>query len=163
MARARAAEFTVEQQLCFALHSATRAITCQYRQGLQAIGLTYSQYVVMLVLWEHQAVTLGFLCEQLHLDSGTLSPLLKRLERQGLVTRQRRVQDERILEIACTPAGAALRAQARDVQARVEQATGLSRAELASLRAQLQLLASRLRESPQMGARRGAELGAQAG
>jgi MarR family transcriptional regulator, organic hydroperoxide resistance regulator len=137
--------FTIDGQLCFALHSASRAMTACYRQGLEALGLTYSQYAVMLVLWQHEAVSMGSLCEQLHLDSGTLSPLLKRLEKQGRVTRRRRPEDERTLEIACTDEGRALREKAREVQQAVEEATGLDGAELAALREQLDELAGRLR------------------
>lgn len=145
MGRAKPASFTVDGQLCFALYSASRAMTACYRPGLEALGLTYSQYLVMLVLWERGQITLGWLCEQLHLDSGTLSPLLKRLERQGMITRRRRVEDERTLEIACTPAGANLYEPARAVQAQVERATGLDPTELARMRGDLQLLAARLR------------------
>ena len=137
--------FTIDGQLCFALHSASRAMTACYRQGLEELGLTYSQYAVMLVLWQHEAVSMGSLCEQLHLDSGTLSPLLKRLEKQGRVTRRRRPEDERTLEIACTDEGRALREKARDVQQDVEAATGLDGGELAALREQLDELAARLR------------------
>ncbi len=137
--------FTIDGQLCFALHSASRAMTACYRQGLEELGLTYSQYAVMLVLWQHEAVSMGSLCDQLHLDSGTLSPLLKRLEKQGRVTRRRRPEDERTLEIACTDEGRALREKARDVQRGVEEATGLDGGELAALREQLNELAGRLR------------------
>ncbi len=137
--------FTIDGQLCFALHSASRAMTACYRQGLETLGLTYSQYAVMLVLWQEEAVSMGSLCEQLHLDSGTLSPLLKRLEKQGRVTRRRRPEDERTLEIACTEEGRALREKARDVQREVERATGMESGELGALREQLNELAERLR------------------
>ena len=137
--------FTIDGQLCFALHSASRAMTACYRQGLEELGLTYSQYAVMLVLWKQEAVSMGSLCEQLHLDSGTLSPLLKRLEKQGRVTRRRRPEDERTLEIACTDEGRALREKARAVQGEVERVTGLDGVELAALREQLNDLAGRLR------------------
>jgi MarR family transcriptional regulator, organic hydroperoxide resistance regulator len=136
--------FTLNGQLCFAAHSASRALTAHYRRGLDEIGLTYTQYVVMLVLWERGPVGMGTLCEELHSDSGTLSPLLKRLEKQGLVTRRRGVEDERTLEIACTQAGLDLYEPARKVQAAVEDATGLDGPELAALREDLTLLASRL-------------------
>ncbi|MGH3491649.1 MAG: MarR family winged helix-turn-helix transcriptional regulator [Sciscionella sp.] len=152
MRRAESSSFTVSGQLCFAAYSASRAITASYRAGLAAIGLTYSQYVVMLVLWEHDSVTLGYLCEQVHLDSGTLSPLLKRLERQGWITRRRRLQDERTLEVACTRAGAELSERAQAVQHSVELATGLTPAEVARLRDELQELAARLRANPEFDA-----------
>ena len=139
--------FTIDGQLCFALHSASRAMTACYRQGLEELGLTYSQYAVMLVLWQQDAVSMGSLCDQLHLDSGTLSPLLKRLEKQGRVTRRRRPEDERTLEIACTEEGRALREHARVVQREVERATGMSSSELSALRDQLAGLAGRLRSA----------------
>jgi DNA-binding MarR family transcriptional regulator len=145
MADTPGSSFTVEGRLCFALHSASRAMTGCYRPLLEAVGLTYSQYTVMLVLWEHGTVTLGRLGEQLYLDSGTLSPLLKRLEAQGVVTRRRRRDDERIVEIRLTTAGAELEAKAQAVQGRVEEATGLTELELATLRDDLQRLAARLR------------------
>ncbi|NMO88446.1 MarR family winged helix-turn-helix transcriptional regulator [Actinomycetospora sp. TBRC 11914] len=136
---------SIDEQLCFAMVSASRAMTACYRQGLEELGLTYSQYAVMLVLWEQEAVTMGSLCEQLHLDSGTLSPLLKRLERQGLLTRRRRPEDERTLEIAPSEEGVALREKARGVQRDVEFATGMDGAEIAALRDQLTELDTRLR------------------
>jgi MarR family transcriptional regulator, organic hydroperoxide resistance regulator len=135
----------IDEQLCFAMVSASRAMTACYRQGLEDLGLTYSQYAVMLVLWEQEAVTMGSLCEQLHLDSGTLSPLLKRLEKQGLLTRRRRPEDERTLEIAPSAEGVALREKAREVQREVELATGLSAVEIAALRDELTDLDARLR------------------
>lgn len=143
-------DFVLDEQLCFALHSASRAMTGCYRPLLDDIGLTYSQYAVMLVLWEHGSVTLGSLCGRLQLDSGTLSPLLKRLETEGLITRRRRVEDERTMQLSLTPAGWAVRDRAAAAQARVQEATGLSRAELASMRQDLHALAARLREAKLM-------------
>lgn len=136
---------TLDEQLCFPLHSATRAIVGCYRPGLDAIGLTYSQYLVMLVLWERGAVSVGHLGEELFMDSGTLSPLVKRLEARELVTRRRRLDDERVVEVEATAAGAALLPHAERVQAEVAAATGLDVAELADLREQLCALARRLR------------------
>lgn len=145
MARSDRPGFTLEMQLCFALHDASRAMTGAYRPLLERIGLTYSQYAVMLVLWEHGSVSLGFLSAQLHLDSGTLSPLLKRLEAQGALTRQRRIEDERTMQVTLTPAGWSLRSAAAAAQAEVERATGLSPDELAAMRDDLTRLAARLR------------------
>jgi DNA-binding MarR family transcriptional regulator len=136
---------SIDEQLCFAMVSASRAMTACYRQGLEDLGLTYSQYAVMLVLWEQEAVTMGSLCDQLHLDSGTLSPLLKRLEKQGLLTRRRRPEDERTLEITPPAEGFALRERAREVQREVERATGMDGHEVAALRDQLTELDARLR------------------
>ena len=134
----------LEHQLCVALYSASRAITGCYRPLLEEIGLTYSQYTVMLVLWEHESITMRALGEALHLDSGTLSPMLKRLEQAGLVTRQRGVDDERTLHITITAKAQRLQAQAARVQRTVEEATGLDRSALASLRDQLGELSDRL-------------------
>lgn len=136
----------LDMQLCFALQSAARAIVATYRPGLDALGVTYSQYTVLLVLWERGPVTLGDLGRALHTDSGTLSPLLKRLEAQGLVTRRRGVEDERVLEVAPTAAAERLRAPVVAVQRGVADATGLGDADLADLRDELNALTARLRD-----------------
>ena len=138
-------DFVLDEQLCFALHTASRAMTGCYRPLLDEIGLTYSQYAVMLVLWELDSVPLGLLCSRLQLDTGTLSPLLKRLEAEGLVLRRRRREDERTMQLTLTPAGRALRDRAAAAQARVRSAAGLDDAELAALRDDLHALAARLR------------------
>ena len=135
----------LDNQLCVALYDASRAIVGCYRPLLDRIGLTYSQYVVLLVLWEHDAMTLRDLGHEVHLDSGTLSPLLKRLEANGVVTRQRSAADERVLEVALTEKGRALYDDAVRVQAQVEEMTGLAPAELAELRDSLRALTARLR------------------
>ena len=127
--------FTLDRQLCFALTSASRAISNCYRPFLEQIGLTYTQYVVMLVLWEHRTVSQSYLNDCTQLDSGTLSPLLKRLQNRG----------QRTVQISLTPAGAALWEDAFHAQARVEGATGLARDELARLRDELSALSLRLR------------------
>lgn len=116
-----------------------------YRPLLDDIGLTYSQYAVMLVLWERQETTMRELGVALHLDSGTLSPLVKRLERLGLITRTRDPHDERILEVAITDAGRVLRPRAAAAQRSVEAMTSLDRAELARMRDELNTLADRMR------------------
>jgi DNA-binding MarR family transcriptional regulator len=97
------------------------------------------------VLWEHDTVDFARLCTELHLDSGSLSPVVKRLEANGLLTRHRRAADERTVEVRCTPQGHAVRAPAVDVQRRVEDATGLSRDELVRLRDDLNDLGARMR------------------
>lgn len=140
--------FTLDDQICFALYSASRAMTGAYRDGLSRVGLTYTQYVVLLLLWEHHSLPLSKLCERLHLDSATLSPLLKRMAQQHLVTRRRSPDDERVMQITCTAAGYELRDRVREVQAEVELATGLSGPELATMRADLHRLAARLRDRP---------------
>ncbi len=141
----------LEHQLCVALYNATRAITGCYRPLLDEIGLTYSQYTVMLVLWERDTTTLRDLGAALHLDSGTLSPMLKRLERSGLVTRTRGVDDERMLHVAITDAGRRLQPGASAAQSCVEQTTGLDADALAALRDQLNDLAARTRAEPAIG------------
>ena len=95
----------LDDQLCFALYAASRAVTARYRPMLDEIGLTYPQYLVMMLLWESDHQTVGQLGSRLALDSGTLSPLLKRLTAAGLVTRHRRVEDERSVSIALTDKG----------------------------------------------------------
>lgn len=124
----------LEQQLCFDVYAASRAINKAYRPLLEALSLTYPQYLVMLVLWEHEAQTVKQLGEQLQLDSGTLSPLLKRLESAGFLQRQRRASDEREVEVQLTELGRALRQQASNVPASIFQAIGLSAAEYVQLK-----------------------------
>jgi DNA-binding MarR family transcriptional regulator len=105
----------LDRQLCFALYGAANRVTRLYRPMLEALGLTYPQYLVMLVLWEASPRTVGALGEALDLESSTLTPLLKRMESQGLVVRARDPEDERRVVITLTQAGAALREQARSV------------------------------------------------
>jgi DNA-binding MarR family transcriptional regulator len=102
----------LDDQLCFALYAASRAMTARYRPHLDALGLTYPQYLVMIVLWDEGPATVSALGERLRLDSGTLSPLLKRLEASELITRVRRADDERSVEISASAKGHLLRDQA---------------------------------------------------
>lgn len=128
----------LDNQLCFALYSASRAVTRAYGPLLADLGLTYPQYVTMLALWEQDGpTTVGDLGSRLHLDSGTLTPLLKRLEQAGLVTRERDAQDERRVLVALTTAGRALRQRAQDIPRRLLEQTSLDPAELVALRDQL--------------------------
>ena len=139
----------LEQQLCFDVYAASRAINKAYRPLLEALGLTYPQYLVMLVLWEHEAQTVKQLGQQLQLDSGTLSPLLKRLESAGLLQRQRRSSDEREVEIQLTEAGRTLRQQASNVPASIFQALGLTATDYFELKRLLrQVMASVEATSP---------------
>ena len=135
----------LDDQLCFALYAATNQITRAYRPLLESIGLTYPQYLVMLVLWESGTSTVSRLGERLELDSGTLSPLLKRLEALGLVVRGRSERDERVVEVALTPAGDAMRSQAPHITEQICAATGLPPAELMELQGQIAALAQRVR------------------
>lgn len=135
----------LDDQLCAALYNASRAMTGCYRPLLDTIGLTYSQYLVMMILWERDEVTMGHLGELLHLDSGTLSPLVKRLEGMGHLIRRRRPEDERTVLLTVTPSGARLHDRAAAVQREVEAVTGLDRAALVALRDQLNALADTMR------------------
>lgn len=135
----------LDNQVCFALYSTSLAMTKLYKPLLDAIGLTYPQYLVMLVLWEQDGPTVSELGERLFLDSGTLTPLLKRLASQGLVTRTRDADDERVVRIALTAAGRALRRRAVDVPRQMLCHMALDLPELARLRAQLTDLGDRLR------------------
>ncbi len=137
----------LDDQLCFGLYSASRAVTGLYRQLLEPLGLTYPQYLVMLVLWERGAVPVGQLAGALQLDYGTLSPLLKRLEAQGAVRRVRRPEDERSVLVELTDDGAAMRERARRVPTAVGRAMGLSREELATTRAVLARLTGSVAEA----------------
>ena len=134
----------LEDQLCFALYAASRAMTARYRPLLDAIGLTYPQYLVMMLLWEEDNQTVGQLGARLSLDSGTLSPLLKRLTTAGRVTRHRRVEDERSVAIVRTDAGRALREKADAISEDIICALDLDRAEFADLKAKLNLVAERV-------------------
>ena len=134
----------LDHQLCFALYSASLAMTKRYKPLLEALGLTYPQYLVMLVLWEHSGVTVSQLGERLFLDSGTLTPLLKRMEAAGLVQRIRSVQDERRVQLTLTAAGRRLKASAGRVPSCVVQAAGCPLPELVELTRQVQALRTRL-------------------
>ncbi|MGH3736248.1 MAG: MarR family winged helix-turn-helix transcriptional regulator [Micromonosporaceae bacterium] len=138
-------DLKLDQQVCFALYAASRATTQLYRPVLDRLGLTYPQYLVMLVLWERGPVTVKELGTALELDSGTLSPLLKRLEATGLVTRRRRADDERSVEIRLTDRGDALRQPAAGVPRKIAAATGLDAAALRTLRDQLTAVTRTLR------------------
>ena len=138
----------LENQLCFALYTASRLLTRAYRPHLEKLGLTYPQYVALLVLWEAdrdgEKLTVSALGERLHLDSGTLTPLLKRLEESGLVTRRRGTVDERRLEIGLTDAGRSLKRRAIDVPIGVLRDTGTPIAEVLELKDLLRAFIDRL-------------------
>eukprot|EP01030_Chromulinospumella_sphaerica_P000812 gene812-794_t len=136
----------LDNQVCFALYSASLAMTKLYKPLLDRIGLTYPQYLVMLVLWEQDGVTVSELGERLFLDSGTLTPLLKRLEAQGQIARLRDVQDERRVRITLTAEGRALRDQAEAIPQCVLQSSQCSVAELTALTIELKQLRDRLSE-----------------
>ena len=135
------ASLNLEAQLCFALYAATNQIVRAYRAPLAALGLTYPQYLAMLVLWEQGAQTVKGLADRLALDSSTLTPLLKRLEAAGLVDRARNDADERVVRVSLTPKGRALQQPVAEVQRRVACKTRLSDVDFTKLRAQLKDLA----------------------
>lgn len=138
----------LENQLCFALVTAARNVVAIYRPILEPLGLTHPQYLVMLALWERAPRTLNDLAADLALDPATASPLVKRLEAEGLVARQRSAEDERRLEITLTPAGSALRERAVEVPHRVMAAVGMGVAEIAALRDGLGAFAGRRPDLP---------------
>nr|WP_305087461.1 MarR family transcriptional regulator [Pseudomonas kuykendallii] len=135
----------LDQQVCFKLYAASRAVIRGYKPMLDALGLTYPQYLAMMVLWEWQASdpgqpTVKALGQRLMLDSGTLTPLLKRLEQLGLVRRQRAVRDEREVHLGLTEAGLALRGQVPPVQQRLHCMADVDAGELIELRERLDRL-----------------------
>ncbi|WP_311223055.1 MULTISPECIES: MarR family transcriptional regulator [unclassified Acidovorax] len=138
----------LDNQVCFALYSASLAMTKLYKPLLDAIGLTYPQYLVMLTLWERDGLTVSELGERLFLDSGTLTPLLKRLEASGHVSRLRDMQDERRVRITLTPQGRALRQQAERIPPCVLESTQCTLPELTALTQQLTTLRARLGHPP---------------
>ena len=137
----------LDHQLCFAMYSASLAMTKVYKPLLAPLGLTYPQYLVMLVLWEGDGITVSQLGERLTLDSGTLTPLLKRLEALGFVQRLRDAADERRVLLQLTPAGRRLKARAVAVPQAVACATACDLSEVSALAQQLQRLRDRLIDS----------------
>ena len=127
----------LDKQLCFALYSASLAMTKVYKPLLAPLGLTYPQYLVMLALWEEDAQTVSQLGDKLALDSGTLTPLLKRLESQGQLSRERDVEDERRVIVRLTSAGRHLRVQARRIPPEIGRASGCELGEIVELTRQL--------------------------
>ena len=131
-------------QLCFAIYSTAHAFNRFYKPLLDRLGLTYPQYLVMLVLWERDGVPVKDIGERLFLDSGTLTPLLKRLEAAGLVKRTRSTEDERQVLVALTPQGQALKEKARGVPQSILEASECSVAELVALKSEIVSLRDRL-------------------
>src|SRR3984885_10735620 len=151
MARKQAAEkhaadplLQLGNQLCFAIYSAGHAFNRVYKPLLDRLGLTYPQYLVMLVLWERDGVAVKEIGERLHLDSGTLTPLLKRLEQAGLIKRTRSTQDERQVLIGLTAQGQALKDKARAVPPSILAASQCSIAELSAVKDEIVALRDRL-------------------
>ncbi|MDC8774013.1 MarR family winged helix-turn-helix transcriptional regulator [Roseateles albus] len=149
VARSSADEWLhLDRQLCFALYASSLAMTKQYKPLLAALGLTYPQYLVMLLLWESDGVSVSNLGQRLSLDSGTLTPLLKRLENNGLINRRRALDDERRVDIFLSEAGNALRVRARQIPPQMACATACTLEELQSLTQRLHQLRQQLNNSP---------------
>jgi DNA-binding MarR family transcriptional regulator len=148
-----AASLALDDQICFALYSAARAVTRAYAQLLKPLGITYPQYLTLLVLWEQSGVSVTDIGERLGLDSGTLTPLLKRMEQQGMVRRIRSEEDARVVHVQLTPGGRALKAKVKAVPAALLCRTGYDlddekgRAALLSLKKKLAALTARLHEA----------------
>jgi DNA-binding MarR family transcriptional regulator len=146
MARKQAADLMLrlDNQICFAIYSTAHAFNRVYKPLLDRLGLTYPQYLVMLVLWERDGVPVKDIGERLFLDSGTLTPLLKRLEAAGLIKRTRSTEDERQVLIALTSQGQALRERARTVPQAILATSACSITELSALKNELVALRDRL-------------------
>lgn len=142
-------ELRLDKQLCFALYGAAHAFTRAYKPLLSPLGLTYPQYVVMMALWEEDDLSVKALGEKVGLDSGTLSPLLKRLEQIHYVARRRDVTDERVVFITLTAEGRALKSRALEVFASIGNQTGCDIGEIESLRDSLKRLKGHLEAIPE--------------
>ncbi|MBB1462605.1 MarR family transcriptional regulator [Vibrio splendidus] len=134
----------LDNQVCFALYSASNAMSRAYQPLLKALDLTYLQYIVMMVLWEEKEINVKALGAKTHLDSGTLTPLLKRLEAKGYVLRTRSIEDERVRVITLTPAGVELKEQAQTVPVEMLCLSKMNEDELKSLKAQCEQLLGNL-------------------
>lgn len=124
----------LENQLCFPLYSAAKEVVRRYRPFLDPLGLTYTQYITMMVMWEHKSLSVGRIGELVNLDSGTLTPMLKKMEAAGLVKRCRSKADERELIVSITEKGEQLRAQALDIPEKMGSCTSLTTEEALQLR-----------------------------
>jgi len=142
-----AEEKKLERQLCFAVYSTAHAFTRAYKPILDKVGLTYPQYLVMLVLWEKAELPVKTIGEQLDLDSGTLSPLLKRLEQNGLIKRTRDSRDERQVIVSLTPKGQAMRGEVNTIMSSIGEAIGCTLEEMAVMRDMLTRLRGNLNAS----------------
>lgn len=141
------ADLLLDNQLCFALYSTSLLMTKTYKPLLQALGLTYPQYLAMLVLWENDGITVSEISARMLTDPGSLTPLLKRLEGEGLLQRVRSSQDERVVQLHLTEKGRALQEQAKALPACILKSSGLSLEQLASLKEELVELRGHLQNS----------------
>ena len=117
----------LDAQLCFPLYAASRKIVSLYTPHLKPLGITYTQYIMFLVLWEGDGITVGELCKKLRLDTGTVTPMLKNTERQGLIKRTRSAEDERVVVITLTEEGRALYKKAKDIPAKIGACVNLDK------------------------------------
>jgi len=129
----RYAGLKLENQLCFPLYAASRAVIKQYTPHLKPLGLTYTQYITMMVLWDKKCVSVGELCETLFLDSGTLTPLLKKMETEDYITRERSREDERVVMVRITEKGEELKDKAVEIPSKVGNCITLSKEDAKSL------------------------------
>ena len=139
----------LENQLCFPLYACAKEVVRRYRAPLEPLGLTYTQYIVMMTLWQHGDMTEGELGRIIHLDSGTLAPLLKRLEKQALIARQRLAGNERKLLLSLTERGRALKQEAEKVPCAMENCIPLEKHELMQLKTLLTKAISLMTEKPE--------------
>ena len=116
----------LNNQVCFPLYACSKELVSQYGPHLKKLGLTYTQYIVMMVMWEHKSINVTEIGRLLYLDSGTLTPVLKKLEQKGLITRTRCKSDERCLDVSITNEGEALKEKAAKVPAKIASCLGLS-------------------------------------
>ena len=126
-------QLLLDSQLCFPLYAAARKVVNHYTPYLKPLGITYTQYIVLLALWEEKSTTVGELCSRLYLDNGTVTPLLKKMEEAGLVNRSRSAQDERVVTVAVTEKGWQLREKVKDVPFQVGSCVPLEQDEAFTL------------------------------
>lgn len=126
-------QLRLDRQLCFPLYAAARRIVSLYTPYLGELGITYTQYIAFLVLWEEKSISVGRLCERLFLDSGTVTPLIKKMEKQGYITRERSSADERVVLVSLTEKGERLRERAKDIPTAVGSCVPLSEEEAVQL------------------------------
>lgn len=141
-------QLLLDSQLCFPLYAAARRVVNRYTPYFKPLGITYTQYIVFLALWESGGATVGDLCRRLYLDNGTMTPLLKKMEENGYITRSRSREDERVVTLQLTEAGWALREKARQIPEKVGGCIPLERREAAALCALLHKLLDGLNDPP---------------
>ncbi len=147
-ARETLPQLTLDSQLCFPLYAASRRVVNRYTPYFKPLGITYTQYIVFLVLWEEGSATVGDLCRRLYLDNGTVTPRLKKMEESGYITRSRSRQDERVVTLHLTEAGWALRQRVKQIPEMVGGCIPLDRQEAVALCGLLHKLLDGLEDAP---------------